>query len=437
MATKRLTAAMVERISPPAKGQVEYWDRSMPGFGLRVSYKGRKAWVVLTRLHGKLIRVTLGEWPILSLAQAHGKAAEVKRMAKAGVDPREVKRQEQTEAEDARKLTFEIMADQFLDRYARPKLRARTVEEYTRTLKGDRVRAWLAKPIASISRRDVMSLLDDLEAEGKHPTAKLTLAYLRKFFGWCAERDAISEVPTYRIRLNGTVRPRERALSLDELQQVWEAAGKVGGTGGALVKMLMLTGQRRYETSVMRWRDLAGLENGSALWSIPGEVTKNHRPHDVPLAPEAVAVIRSLPIITVRTDKGEDTSVLVFTTTGATPWSGFSKLKAQIDARIAVQVAEDGGEPMAPWTMHDLRRSLVTGMNDRGLAQPHVIEAIVNHISGHRGGIAGIYNRAVYMDERRRALDAWAKLVTSSAADSSNVVPMRSGTTGNVEPASA
>jgi hypothetical protein len=82
------------------------------------------------------------------------------------------------------------------------------------------------------------------------------------------------------------------------------------------------------------------------------------------------------------------------TTTGRTPWSGFSKLKRRSTEQVAAQIAEDGGEPMAPWTMHDLRRSLVTGMNDRGLAPPHIIEAIVNHISGHRGGIAGIYNKA-------------------------------------------
>jgi integrase len=425
MPQKRLTAAMVERIAPPAKGQIEYWDKNMPGFGLRVSYRGTKAWVLMTRLHGKLTRLTLGEWPTVTLADAHVAATTAKRQAKAGVDPREVEQQRQTDAEEARQLTFGVMADQFIERYAKPKLRDRTIEGYEAALKGKLTTAWKEKPIASITRREVISLLDGLEAEGKHGAAKLTLAYLRKFFGWCAERDAISEAPTFRIRLNGFLKPRERALSLDELRTVWVAANKVGGTGGALVKVLILTGQRRHETSVMRWRDLSGIENGSALWSIPGEVTKNHRPHDVPLAPEAVAVIRSLPIVTVTSDKGEANSELVFTTTGATPWSGFSKLKRQLDEQIAKQFIEDGSEPMAPWTMHDLRRSLVTGMNDRGLAQPHVIEAIVNHISGHRGGIAGIYNRAVYMEERRRALEVWAKLITSSAAESGNVVPMR------------
>jgi integrase len=437
MPTKRLTAAMVERIKPPAKGQAEYWDKNMPGFGLRVSYRGTKAWTALTRLHGKLIRITLGEWPTMGLADAHQAATTAKRQAKSGIDPREVQRQLQSKADEARTLTFGAMADQFLERYAKPRLKPRTIEAYTAALKGERAQAWQDKPIASVTRRDVMALLDNLEAKGKHATAKLALAYLRKFFGWCAERDAIREVPTYRIRLNGMVKPRERALSLDELHQVWKAAGKIGGTGGALVKILILTGQRRHETSVMRWRDLAGLENGNALWSIPGEVTKNHRPHDVPLAPEAVAVIRSLPIITSKTDEGEHKSELVFTTTGTTPWSGFSKLKRQIDEQIAKAVADDGGEPMAPWTMHDLRRSLVTGMNDRGIAPPHIIEAIVNHISGHRGGIAGIYNRAVYMDERRRALEAWARLITSPAGEGNNVVPMRRDATGNGKPASA
>lgn len=186
--------------------------------------------------------------------------------------------------------------------------------------------------------------------------------------------------------------------------------------------MLMLTGQRRTETSAMRWRDLAGLEKGGPLWSIPGEVTKNHRPHQVPLAPEAVSIIKGQPIVQIITDMGQEESEFVFTTNGLVPFSALNKTKAQLDEKVAKAVAEDGGEPVATWTFHDLRRSLVTGMNDRGLAQPHVIEAIVNHISGHRGGIAGIYNRAVYMDERRRALDAWAKLITNPTADSGKFV---------------
>jgi integrase len=376
MPQKRLTAAMVERISPPARGQVEYWDKAMPGFGLRVSYRGTKAWVLMTRIHGKLARVTLGDADTMTLADAHVAAREAKRQAKGGIDPRVEKRRRQTEADEARALTFGAMADEFLERYAKPRLRPRSIVAYIATLKGERTQAWQDRPIASVGRRDVMALLDGLEAEGKHAMAKVTLAHFRKFFGWCAERDVIFELPTQRVRLNGSLKPRERALDLDELRRVWNAADKLGGAGGAIVHMLILTGQRRHETGVMRWRDVSGLESESPLWSVPGEVTKNQRPHDVPLAPEAVAVVRSRPIITVRSETGEDKSELVFTTAGKVPWAGFGVLKRQIDD----QIAADGGEPMAPWTYHDLRRSLVTGMSDRGIAPPHIIESIVGQV---------------------------------------------------------
>jgi integrase len=197
------------------------------------------------------------------------------------------------------------------------------------------------------------------------------------------------------------VKPRERVLAVDELHRVWKAAGAVGGTGGALVQMLMLTGQRRFETSMMRWQDLSDLDGDSPLWSIPAEITKNSRPHTVTLSHEAVELILAQPRI--------DASELVFTTTGTAPFSGFSKLKKKIDT----QIAADGSETLAPWTLHDLCRSLVTGLNEQGIAAPHIIEAIVNHVSRFKGGIAGVYNRATYLDERRRALEAWAIMLTN------------------------
>jgi integrase len=166
----------------------------------------------------------------------------------------------------------------------------------------------------------------------------------------------------------------------------------------------------------MRRRDVAS--SGNSVWSIPATVTKNHRAHQVPLSPEAVAIIQAQPV--TSSDLLEKGAELVFTTNGTTPFSGWSKLKTQIDRHIA----EDGGEPIAPWTMHDLRRSLVTGLNEHGLAQPHVIELIVNHVSGLRGGIAGIYDKSARLEERRRALEAWAKLVVG-AAEKNNVVPLQ------------
>ena len=421
MPKKRLTAQMIDRMPVPAKGQVEYYDRNMPGFALRISYSGTRSWTLMTRVHGKLTRLTLGEWPSMGLAEAHDAARTARSQVKGGSDPREIQKQTKADAKDAQRLTFGGMVDEFMDRYAKPNLRDRTVTEYRRTLKGPRTLAWHGKPISSITRRMVLQVLDDLKAEGKHGTARLTLAYFSKFFGWCAEREAITEMPTDRIKVNGGLKPRERALHVGELRRVWAATGKVGRTGGALVRILMLTGQRRFETSVMRWRDISDTDGPSPMWSIPGEVTKNHRLHHVPLVPEAMDVVRSQPLLSA--DLFEAGAELVFTTNGTVPFSGWSKLKLQVDKAIT----DDGGEPMSPWTLHDLRRSLVTALNEHGLAQPHVIEAIVNHVSGLRGGIAGVYNRAVYMDERRRALEAWAKLVTNEG-HSSNVVPIRAAT---------
>ena len=290
----------------------------------------------------------MGRYPTISLADAHAAARNAKLVVKAGIDPREQTRQQQVDVADARRLTFSVVANQFMERYACTRLRPRTIEAYTSALTGPQIKGWQDKPVSGISRGHVMELINGLESEGKHASARLQLAYLSKFFSWCAERDLVSDVPTDRIRLNGTVKTRERSLNIEELRRVGSSAGRVGGIGGALVKLLMLTGQRRHETSVMRWHDLSGLETDEALWSIPGDMTKNHRPHTVPLVPETVCIIRALPVI--------EGSELVFTTTGKTPFSGFSKLKRQIDQAIA----EDGGEPMPAWTMHDLRRSLVS-----------------------------------------------------------------------------
>src|SRR5437773_1205587 len=140
MSKKRLTPQMVERIGGPAKGQVEYFDKNMPGFALRVSYSGTKSWVLMTRVRGssKLLRVTLGEWPTMTLADAHLAAREAKHQAKAGLDPRNIRKQRRVEIQDAEKLTFGRVVDDFLARYAKPKLRDRTIQEYTKLLKGPR-----------------------------------------------------------------------------------------------------------------------------------------------------------------------------------------------------------------------------------------------------------------------------------------------------------
>jgi integrase len=181
---------------------------------------------------------------------------------------------------------------------------------------------------------------------------------------------------------------------------------------------------------------LSELSHGGALWIIPGERTKNHLEHEVPLAALAREILEEvvpLPRGTRETSNSINTVAdLVFTTTGTTPISGWSKIKKRLDeemlaeARRAASAA--GRDPsdvkIAPWRLHDLRRTCATGMAEIGIL-PHIVEACLNHISGAKAGVAGIYNRAEYKEEKKAALERWAAhvewMISGRAA---NVVPM-------------
>jgi integrase len=154
----------------------------------------------------------------------------------------------------------------------------------------------------------------------------------------------------------------------------------------------------------MRWSELSNLDGEEPLWEIPGSRTKNKRAHLVPLASLPLSIIAELP--------QQHKSDLIFTTTGSTPMSGFGKVKERVDTWIARKRKAEGKKPMPEWDLHDLRRTMVTMMNDRLRVSPHVVEACVNHISGGaKAGVAGVYNKAVYLDERREALTKWAGFV--------------------------
>jgi integrase len=180
---------------------------------------------------------------------------------------------------------------------------------------------------------------------------------------------------------------------------------------GSLGKLLLLTGQRAGEVAGMRWSEL---DTQKAIWSLPGDRTKNGKAHIVFLSPPALAVIEGLPVISNKAN-------LVFTTTGKSILSGLSYVKMRVDALMRDSLGD-----LEPFVWHDLRRTVVTGMNEMGI-QPHVIEAVVNHVSGSKSGIAGVYNRAVYAEQRKAALDSWGRYVDSLIGrGTDNVVRLRS-----------
>jgi integrase len=398
----RLTVAAVDRFRPPETGQVEYFDTHLPAFGLRVSYSGTKAWFVMTWVDKRLTRLTLGRYPALSLADARERAREAVEQAKSGTDPRRVAAEERQRKEEERRNVFGRVAAQFMDRYVERELRPNTAREYRRLLQGPDTLEWRSRPISSLTKRDILDLLHRIEERGSPAAANRALAYLSKFFNWCIEQDLIVASPAARVRALTATRPRERVLTLEELEWIWRALDSFPGWFGPLFKILLLTGQRRGEVAGMRWTELHGLGTDQGLWDLPPERTKNGQPHLVPLAPAVQTILKDLP----------RTGPLVFTTTSTTAISGFSKAKSLLDQRIAQLRSEAGLPPLLSWTLHDLRRTMVTVMNERLGIAPHVVEAVVNHVSGpSKRGVAGVYNRAVYLAERRAALEHWANYI--------------------------
>ncbi len=371
---------------------------------------GTRTYFVMTRVHEKLVRLTIGKAKIkeddagLTLKEVREKAGAWTELAAKGIDPRQLKVEEREGNEERFRNTFKAVGERFMQQYVERRLAVSTHREYRRALFGPDTAAWAQRPVTGIARAEVRAVLDRMVERGSPSAANHTLAYLSKFFNWCAEKDLIEAPPTDRVKAPSANNVGERALTAVEIVEVWRAFEAEGDSFRDLFKLLLLSGQRRSEVGGMRRGELTGLDSDRPLWEIPGKRTKNGRPHLVPLVPQTIAIINALPWI----GDGE----LLFTTTGATPISGFSKAKSRIDAWIARERKQAGTRPIPEWDLHDLRRSMVTMMNERLGIAPHVVEACVNHISGKaKAGVAGVYNKALYLAERREALTAWAEFV--------------------------
>jgi integrase len=443
---KVLTAASVEKLKSDPARRLEIADGLLPGFYLVIQPSGRKSWAARYRAGGKPRKLTLGSFPAMKLEEAREAARKAIRDAQAGADPaaqkQETKRAAKV-AELAERDSFDAVARLFLVRYAKPKNRSWVEQarqlglvadptkpdgrEDPNTFKhrpGGAAEAWEGRRIQDITRRDVIELLDGIADRGMPIMANRVLAVLRKLFGWAVERDIITANPADKIKAPGAETRRERTLSDEELRAVWIAAEGIGYPFGPFVQMLILSGQRRDEVAGMSWREIDGK---AALWTLPASRTKNGRAHDVPLAASAVALLNGQPRIA-----GDGR--LVFSTTGETAISGFSRAKTRLDKdalALLRQWAKERGEDaeaveLPHWTLHDLRRTAATGMARLGIDLP-VIEKVLNHVSGSFAGIVGVYQRHSFADEKRRALETWASFVSAlvTGEDGGNVVPMR------------
>jgi len=426
--TKPLTVKGIEALKP-SDVRREIPDGLMPGLYLIVQPSGAMSWAVRYRHNGTPKKHTLGGYPAIKLADARTLAGQALTGVAEGRDPSADKRQAKRDAAAAMKDDVGAVVDAFLERYAEPRLRDSSYKETKRLLEKDVVSAWKGRPVKAITRRDVIDLLDAAVDRGAAITANRILAAVRRLFNWCVERGIVDTSPVAGIKAPTAERSRDRILNDDELSLTWKAADGIGWPFGPFIQLLILTGQRRDEVAGMRWSEL---DLTNATWTMPAERTKNGVAHVVPLSPEAVAILSSLP----RKKDGTADSPFVFTTTGKTPISGFSKAKAAVDKAIskllkkqmeeartqageaAEEVGDDEEAPSIPdWRLHDLRRTLASGMARLGVPI-HVVEKLLNHTSGTFAGIVSVYQRHDFAAEKKEAAVAWDKHVASSATDS-------------------
>ncbi len=370
---QKLTPKTIEHLATQDRRK-EVWDVVLPGFGVRVYPTGRKTFFVMARVDGRQKRVTIGNYPAVALKDARDQARAIMRDVQLGTF-------EETVAESA--PTFAETVPKFIELHAKPRNRDWRGTERILTSKFKPIEG---KPLDQIKRSDVVRILDDIIGDGTPYRANRSLAAIKKLFSWALNRGMIEVHPLAGLSLPHPEMARDRVLSDDELAALMATAEDEGYPFGHMFQVLAFTGQRRGEVSGMRWSEI---DLDRAMWTIPVERSKNKHSHDVPLAPQVVDILRSMPRFV-----GSD---LVFTTTGVTPVSGFGKVKKRIDEAMG---ADD-------WRVHDLRRTAASGMA-RLSVQPHVVEKILNHRTGVISGVAAVYNRYGYETEKREALERWA-----------------------------
>ena len=382
---KTLTAKSVENIKP-GSARREIPDGGCRGLYLVVQPSGRKSWAVRYRHAGKPKKLTLDR--ALTLAAARKATADALHELEQGRDPAAQKFEARAIAEKdsaARAAdTVEQWAAHFIERYAKKKTRRNTWRQTAHVLDDIVLPAWRGRVVHDIQRRDIRELTESV-AEDRPVMANRALAVLSKFFNWLFDQEVIAASPCVRVKPPGAEKERERILSDAELKALWLACDEIGEAAGACIKVLLLTGQRRGEVAGMRRGEING-----DVWVLPAERTKNKQRHDVPLSAPVLALIEGMPKIA-----GGD---CVFATNGRNSLGNFHRIKRELDTRM---------NPQTPWVLHDLRRTVASGMARLGIRLP-TIEKVLNHKGGSFRGIVGVYQRHDFAAEKRDALQRWA-----------------------------
>ena len=444
MPRSNLTQLSVERLRPPTEGAVTYWDKMLPGFGLRVSSRGRKTWLCVYRVAGKPVMETLGTMAVVPrLADARDAAREAMRKAKAGVHPVAERRAAARAAEadkaaavsaarEAIEGRFEAVARRWLaEGWRRSKAKRRWSPGYAaevrRIVEHDVFPQWRDRPIRSIAKADVDAILDAKAARRERPRkgtengadvqSNRMLARLKTLFAWALAEGCVAADPTAGVTIRGQETERDRWLDDDELAWFWRGCERAGWPYGSIFRLMLLTAQRESEVAGMRWSEVD-------LDKKPGpsaQRTKSDRAHIVHLSDLACEVLRAAPRMA-----GD----LAFPSRVGTAVGSFTKAKNRVDDAMTAQKRKATGDDAAEieaLDLHDLRRSAATVMAERLKVREEVADKILNHANRRRAGsLAKLYNRAEYLDERRAALEALGRYVETLVrpGGAGNVVPI-------------
>jgi integrase len=412
MANISLTDRALRALKPAPKGRrYEKRDAIVPGLLVRVTETGTKTFMLQSRYCGSSqpTRRALGEYGAISLDQARKKARAWLELLDKGIDPAiEAERQKMAELR-RQENSFAAVAEDFI----RDKLPGeRKGAEVERDIRRVFIPAWGKRPISDISPIEVRNLV--VSFRDRPYQAHNLLGELRRLFNWAIDQQVygLESSPCERIKpkaIIGEKKPRTRILSDAELRAAWKAADAIGYPYGPIFQLLMLTGARKSEVAEAHWREF---DLDKALWMIPPGRMKSDAAHVVPLTDDAMAILKNLP----RFSSGE----FVFSTTfGKSPVNGFSKAKTKFDAAMETEL----GAALPPFVIHDLRRTVRTGLS----ALPGVSDLVRELVIGHtKPGLHKVYDRYAYLDEKRHALELWARRLQGIIGGAGGrVVPLR------------
>jgi integrase len=395
MARGKITKRTIEAlIATGAEGFV--WDDGIKGFGARITNSGAISYVLQFRMGGREAqtrRYTIGShgspW---TPTTAREEAQRLCILIAQGIDPVESDKQRRREAVD---LAFGNYANRFEDSCVGKGWRvlvASSLRHHVKSVLG-------AKPLPTITRIDVVAVFDRMPAV-QAANKRNVFAVLQRLFRWAISRGDLERSPMEGMETPPAVKARDRWLSDGELGLVWNNAMPTHPCFGPIIRLQIMTGQRREEVSSLRWEEL---DRAECLWTLPGERAKNGEPNRIPLNALAIKVLDQVADGQIWPKRGK-----LFSTSTGGPFTAYHKAKEKLDHLIATE----DGMPIPPWRLHDLRRTVATGFQRIGV-RFEVTEAVLNHVGGSRAGVAGIYQRHDWKAEKQEALRLWNDHVQS------------------------